>query len=197
MPRFGDGRRRPTIPDDAAVEVQVDGVEVGLVAAASLAEHPAAVVRTEDFHCVAGWSVQGLRWRGVPLVSLLGELTEVGALPPHVTVSAHDGARSSYLTEDLVDGRSLLATHLDDVPLDERRGAPVRLVTPHLYGHQNVKHVRAIRFTREPVPGRWGAKAHPRARVEHEERHSRLPTWLVRVPYRLTIPVIAALGERR
>lgn len=127
---------------------------------------------------------------------LMAETAESIAIPPFARVHAHDRLYAVFHTEDLLDPRTLVATHLNDQPLDARHGAPLRLVTPHLYGYKNVKHVRAIEFVDDEPTSMLGAKEHPRARIDHEERHRFLPNWLVRTPYRLVIPITAHVAER-
>ena len=90
----------------------------------------------------------------------------------------------------------LIATHLDGEPLTPRHGASLRLVSPSQYGYKNVKHLTTIDLVDvEPAP-RLGPKEHLRARVALEERHSRLPNWLIRWPYRLVVPLTAHLADR-
>ena len=72
--------------------------------------------------------------------------------------------------------------------------APPRLVSPSQYGYKSVKHLVAIDFRAEKP--RVMAKEHLRARVALEERHPRLPGWLVALPYRLVIPPTAYVAER-
>ena len=99
-------------------------------------------------------------------------------------------ARSAITAADGV----IVATHLDGAPLDERHGAPLRLVSPSQYGYKSVKHLVSLDFcAAEP---KVMSKEHLRARVAFEERHPRLPSWLVRLPYRLMIPPTAFLAER-
>lgn len=198
MPRFSDRPRRwpPTVPAEPGLTVSFGDHDLGPITVSALADHPRAETRSHDFHCVTGWSVCGLRWRGVPLSELLADVTDAPAIPPFAKVHAHDRLYAVFHTEDLLDPRTLVATHLDDRPLDARHGAPLRLVTPHLYGYKNVKHVRAIEFVEDEPASMLGAKEHPRGRIDHEERHRFLPNWLVRVPYRLVIPYVAHLAEQ-
>ncbi|CAN5733731.1 sulfite oxidase-like oxidoreductase [soil metagenome] len=198
MPRFSDRPKRwpPRVPTEPGLTVSFGDDIVTTTTVDALAEHPRAEERVHDFHCVTGWSVRELRWRGVPLAALMADMTDAIAMPPFARVHAHDGLFAVSHTEDLLDPRTLVATHLDDQPLDARHGAPLRLVTPHLYGYKNVKHLRAIEFVADEPASMLGAKEHPRARIEHEERHRFLPNWLVRTPYRLAIPYVARLAEQ-
>ncbi len=208
MPRFSDDPRRPppVVGPEPALEVAV-GPVVESFAVAELATDGAAIDRAADFHCVTGWSVRGLRWRGIRLLDLVerteraaapgGSTPAVGASrPPFAVARALDGHRAIFRTEDLLDPRTLVATELGGRPLDTRHGEPLRLVTPHLYGYKNVKHLASIELVDEPPTSSLGAKEHLRARVDAEERHATRPTWLLRLPYRLAIPITAIVAER-
>ena len=96
--------------------------------------------------------------------------------------------------EDAIADDVVLATHLNGAALDDRHGAPLRLVSPSQYGYKSVKHVIAIDF-RADQPELM-SKEHLRARVAVEERHPTLPSWAVRLPYRLMIAPTAYLAER-
>ncbi|RJQ81812.1 hypothetical protein D5S17_04370 [Pseudonocardiaceae bacterium YIM PH 21723] len=81
-----------------------------------------------------------------------------------------------------------LAGHLGGEPLRAEHGAPIRLVSSAQYAYKSVKHVIAIEYRRDydPGPARWAA--HPRGRVEHEERSRFLPGPLWRPIWRAVLP---------
>lgn len=66
-------------------------------------------------------------------------------------------------------------------------------MAPSQYGYKSVKHLIAIDFRVEKP--KVLSKEHLRARVAHEERHPRLPSWMVKLPYRLMIPPTAHVAE--
>jgi DMSO/TMAO reductase YedYZ molybdopterin-dependent catalytic subunit len=154
-----------------------------------------------DFHCVTGWSAEALRWSGVAFRTLYSEVIEPEARPREgvrfVSFHGSDGYRAVLTLEDALDPDVLLADELDDRPLGEAHGAPVRLLSPKQYGYKSTKHLCAIQLhlheprDRPPQLFRRLVQAllnpHPRARVWEEERHRRLPNWCVRRPYRLMI----------
>lgn len=152
-----------------------------------------------DFHCVTTWSVRELRWQGVRLRDVLrdvnGDVLD-DERPPFARVIGADGAAARFVIDDILGVDVLLATHLDGEPLSLRHGAPIRLVAPGHYGYKHLKHVVRIEFSNDLPRGRHGAKEHLRGRVDHEERHQRLPSWLVRPVYRLVIVPTAVLAER-
>ncbi len=198
FPRFADDPRRPPppVPDDPAVLIRsVDG-DASVVPVADLVDSDLAVDRTADFHCVTTWSARGQTWTGVPL-RIWWEAT-IGApdATPFAVVVGGDGHRAVFTADDLFGDDVLLAWALNGEPLDRRHGAPLRLVSPGQYGYKNVKHVEAIELCADRPASTLGAKEHLRARVALEERHSRLPAWLVRWPYRLVVPITAIAAER-
>jgi DMSO/TMAO reductase YedYZ molybdopterin-dependent catalytic subunit len=167
---------------------------------------------TADFHCVAGWSVQGLRWSGVPL-RLLYESMTLGTTADrvsHVRFVGADGFRSVLRLDDALEPDVMLADHLDGRPLGEEHGGPVRLVCPSRYGYKSAKHLTRIELhDTEPSEGHENPaldialkliKPHPTARVANEERHRHLPPGAVRGAYfRVLHPVVrylCGLGER-
>ena len=110
---------------------------------------------TKDFHCVTGWVVPDVEWRGVRLADLLdlaGPTGEAGA----VQFRSFDGT----YTESLAAGRrprgrrgggprdARRAGH----PRPRRAGAHARR---HSYGYKGTKWLSGIRLTAEEVPGYW------------------------------------------
>jgi DMSO/TMAO reductase YedYZ molybdopterin-dependent catalytic subunit len=168
---------------------------------------------TADFHCVAGWTAQHLKWSGVPFHAFYEEIVQSIALPgvTHVRLVGADGFRSVLPLADALEDGVTLADELDAQPLTRVQGGPVRLVCPSRYGYKSTKHLAAIELhTTEPrddhLNGLINAgvrlvKAHPRGRVDLEERHRYLPSWAVRGFYfRVLHPAfrfLCAIGERR
>jgi DMSO/TMAO reductase YedYZ molybdopterin-dependent catalytic subunit len=113
------------------------------------------VEQVSDFHCVTGWSVEGVRWAGVRLDDLLGParlLPEAGALVFH---SAEQPYLDSLTLEQAFLPDVLLASEMDGEPLTRGHGAPVRLVIPQMYGYKGVKWVQRIEAVERPVAGFW------------------------------------------
>ncbi len=199
MPRFSDKPKRwaPAVPPDAELVIR-RGERVVTVPVADL-DRPGRFDPVElvaDFHCVTTWSVRSLRWRGVPLRDVLVDSFDDARPAPFARAIGADDAAARFVIDDLVADDVLLATHLDGAPLPLRHGAPLRLVTPRHYGYKNVKHLAEIEFLDREPAGDYGAKEHLRGRVELEERHGRLPNWMVRRPYRAVVPLTAIWGER-
>src|SRR3954451_525665 len=154
---------------------------------------------TADFHCVAGWSVQGLRWSGVPLRSLLEAVAAEVRTDDvsHLRFVGADGFRSVLRLDDALERDVMLADHLDGRPLGTDHGGPVRLVCPSRYGYKSAKHLTRIELhDTEPSEGHENPaldtvlrviKPHPTARVAHEERHRHLTPEGVRAAH---LPVL-------
>lgn len=195
MPRFGDRPQEapPSPLPTPEVTVSVERNPVTTIDAADL-DALGPRLHTADFHCVTTWSVTGLAWTGVPLREVIASLDLDEPLPGYLIARGADRCRRHFVTEDALAPDVLLATHLDGVALGARHGGPLRLVAPRQYGYKSVKHLVSLDFRHE-VPTRLG-KEHLRGRVALEERHPTLPSRLLRGPYRLLVPLTAALADR-
>ncbi len=116
--------------------------------------------------------------------------------PGYVEVIGADRFRAVFTLDDLLGPEVLVATSLDGEPLDLRHGAPWRLVSPVQYGYKSVKHLCGLKLHVTQPASVLGSMEHLRARVALEERHARLPARLVRLPYRLLIPLTIKQAER-
>src|SRR2546421_9386013 len=130
FPRYGTHFSRP-VPDTSRLRaITVDGaVSRALeIAIADLTTLPRREM-VADFHCVAGWSVQGLRWDGVQVRTLYEAMIEPVARPgvSHVLFAGIDGFRAVLTLEDALNDDVIVADHLDGVPLSGYHGGPVRL----------------------------------------------------------------------
>ncbi len=199
MPRFSDAPKRwaPAVPERPELLIRW-GTQTVTIPVADLERRGRfePVDRIVDFHCVTTWSVRSLEWRGVPIRDVLGDALGEVRPAPFARVIGADHAAARFVIDDLVADDVLLATHLGGEALTLRHGAPLRLVTPQQYGYKNVKHVVEIDFLDHEPDGAYGAKEHLRGRVALEERHGRLPNWLVRGPYRVAVPLTARWADR-
>jgi DMSO/TMAO reductase YedYZ molybdopterin-dependent catalytic subunit len=111
--------------------------------------------QTSVFHCVTGWTVNGVEWRGVRFKDLLS------AAKPHPGARALQFVSAEkpyidYLTiEQAMLPDVLLAWEQDGKPLLQEHGAPVRVVIPEMYGYKNVKWVAEVNLVRAPGAGYW------------------------------------------
>ncbi len=99
--------------------------------------------------CVEGWSTTQ-QWKGVRIA----DLAELVGAPPHATAvveSVQPGGlyRSAVLSgEQVSDERSLLALHVNGVPLSPDHGYPARIIAPGLPGVHCTKWVGSMSFVR-------------------------------------------------
>lgn len=202
FPRFGThlSRPAPVVPANPTIEIRGAVTEPFDVPLARLGELPRRDL-VADFHCVTGWSTTNLRWEGVPFETFYRDIIAPALAPDavvtHLVFGGLDGFRSVVLLEDALADEVTIADRLGGRPLDPDHGAPVRLVSPAQYGYISTKHLCRIDVrTAAPSSRRLPIaalliKSHPRARVEMEERHAFLPTWLVRPIYRaLKVPFL-------
>lgn len=209
MPRFGltqFANRYPSQTDKPLLHISGD-VEREL----TLGEELADLQRTEivaDFHCVTTWSSLGLKWQGILFKHAFEQLIRPMAKPDDnatfVILKAQDGARTSLPLGDLLQYNVILADQLNDQPLTEEHGAPLRLVAPDHYGYKNIKYIDRIAFhVQNPGyrPSGFRFMEHPRARVVYEERGNAKPGWVLRYAYKPlikpTIRLFANATKRR
>ncbi len=148
---------------------------------------------TADLHCVTTWSAVDLRWSGMPFRRFWDDIIVPRARPrsgvAYLRITALDGYRATIPLEDALHETAWLADRLGDKPLGVH-GAPLRLIVPQLYGYKNVKHVCRIEVTVDPLRGSAGrVLAHPRARVDREERSGVGLQRFWRGFYRLLLPL--------
>ncbi|UFU06167.1 molybdopterin-dependent oxidoreductase [Ruania halotolerans] len=205
FPRFGTHLHHPPpqIPADPTLTISgAIGAEYS-IPLAELDQLP-QVERTENFHCVAGWSATRLRWGGVTFAAFYRSvieprLTQRTAVT-HLGFVGHDDYRAILRLDDALADDVLIATRLHGRPLTPAHGAPVRLVSPSQYGYVNTKHLRAIEvYTSRPRndhPYSVLTREHPRARVWREERHPWFPGPVMRRLFRPLVPLVAWLSRR-
>jgi len=114
-----------------------------------------AAEQVSAFHCVTGWTVHGVRWRGIRLHRLLdlaGPLPSSRALR---FVSTERPYEDSLTIEQARLPDVMLALDLDGAPLSRPHGAPVRLVIPEMYGYKGVKWLERIEVVADQPTGYW------------------------------------------
>jgi DMSO/TMAO reductase YedYZ molybdopterin-dependent catalytic subunit len=156
------GASMPAI-DPATYRLRVEG-EVQRPVSLSLEELKALpqVEQVSDFHCVTGWSVEDVHWRGVRIDDVLAttELLPRGAALSFV--SAERPYVDSLTMAQALLPDVLLAWEMDGRPLSRPHGGPLRLVVPRMYGYKSVKWVDGIVVTRVPEVGYWEERGYDR-----------------------------------
>jgi DMSO/TMAO reductase YedYZ molybdopterin-dependent catalytic subunit len=144
------------------------------------------IEQVSDFHCVEGWSVPDIRWRGFRFREIL-RLVEAQPEATHVifhslgkTSSAPKGQDhylESFPLNELVDPARelLLVLNMNHAPLPEEHGAPLRLIAPYDLGYKSIKFITRIELAKDVRPG-WWTLANPIYSIEARVPNSRLRT---------------------
>ncbi len=147
--------------DPATYRLRIDGlVEQPVDLTWDDVQSLAMADRVSDFHCVTGWSVEQVHWRGV-LPSTIRDLVRPQPEATHVTFGSLEEPYFDQLTRKQfgLDG-VLVATHMDGLPLKRVHGAPLRLVIPQMYGYKGVKWLNRITYEAEANPGYWETRGY-------------------------------------
>lgn len=147
--------------DPATYTLTIDGaVENPVRLTWSDVQNVPMVQSISDFHCVTGWSVEDVHWKGITPTTLC-ELVRPQATAKHVNFQSLEEPYFDQLTlEQFQLPDVLLATEMDGLPLKRVHGAPMRLVIPQMYGYKGVKWLSRITFEQEPTPGYWETRGY-------------------------------------
>lgn len=111
--------------------------------------------QVRDFHCVEGWSVNDVKWKGIRL-KLLFDMAGIAPEAEFATFHSASGIyKDSLSIKEALEPDVMLAYLLDDEPLPEEQGKPLRLVMPRMFGYKNVKWVNRISLTGTQETGYW------------------------------------------
>ncbi|MFN8222961.1 MAG: molybdopterin-dependent oxidoreductase [Gaiellales bacterium] len=97
-----------------------------------------------DFHCVTGWTVKNVTWRGIRLEQLLAEARPTAAAKALRFVSVEEPYDDSLTLDQAFLPDVMLALEMDGAPVKRAHGGPTRLVMPRMYGYKSVKWVGRI-----------------------------------------------------
>jgi DMSO/TMAO reductase YedYZ molybdopterin-dependent catalytic subunit len=111
--------------------------------------------QVSDFHCVTGWTVKNVHWRGVRFKDLLARAEPSRRAHALRFVSAESPYEDSLTLEQAQLADAMLAYGMDGRPLAREHGAPARVVIPEMYGYKNVKWVERIELVARPLDGFW------------------------------------------
>ena len=100
--------------------------------------------QVSDFHCVTGWSVDHVHWRGVRFADLLGEARLRPEAKALRFVSDEVPYDDTLSVPQALSADAMLALDMDGGPLSASHGFPARVVMPRMYGYKNVKWVTRI-----------------------------------------------------
>jgi DMSO/TMAO reductase YedYZ molybdopterin-dependent catalytic subunit len=102
---------------------------------------------------IGGTLISNGIWKG-PRVSQVLALTTVPADATWLLMESADGYTESFPLRELTPAH-LLATHLNEAPLNPQHGFPARFIFPGHYGMKQPKWVTKIRFSATDQPGYW------------------------------------------
>ena len=125
---------------------------------------------TADFHCVTHWSRYDLHWTGIPF-EVLADLVDPLPEATHVMQFGKDSYSTNNSLEELLHPDVILAYALDGQPIPREHGAPLRIITPHLYAWKGAKFLNRIEFRTGDKRGFWEERGyHNHADPWTEER---------------------------
>ena len=109
----------------------------------------------KDFQCVTGWRVPQVAWTGVPLASVLDAAgVQPGAAA--ITFTSFDGTYTESLTLDQARRPDVMVAYaMEDKPVSQAHGGPVRLYVAPMYGYKSCKWLDGIKVVRKIEPGYW------------------------------------------
>lgn len=118
-----------------------------------------------DFHCVTGWSILDLAFRGVRLETVAA-LARPRPEATHVMTHASDGYSANLPLEEALKPDVLLVHAVEGKPLSTAHGGPVRIVVPQLWAWKGAKWVSRLEFLTHDRRGYWEIRgysntAHP------------------------------------
>lgn len=173
-PQLGPGHR---LAVGGAVQTPFD---IGLSELAAMPQHEVLVT----MECAGNWrlgmdpvptgepweygALSTTRWRGVPLRALLYRagvgIDAIEVLATGADVGPRDDAdgpvrfQRSLPIDAAIAPDTLVATHMDGVPLTLDHGAPVRLIVPGWYGMASVKWLARLDVITTPFTGYFQTK---------------------------------------
>ena len=130
-------------------------------------------VSISDFHCVEGWSVIDCKWEGVKIKDI-EKIVKPKEVAKAVTFESSDNYTTSLFRTELSGDDVLLAHKLNDKPIEEGLGFPVRLIVPSKYAYKSAMWVVRLRFTRGKELGFWERRGYSdSADVWKDDRYNR------------------------
>ncbi len=154
-PNGNYGIEQPVNLDKWQLQVSIPGRPDSFLTMADLKQLPKTDITT-GFCCIEGWS--GIaQWAGPQFSAFTKHLFGPGQpVPPYVYMATPD--REYYVgldTKSALHPQTLLAYEQNGKPLEDRRGAPLRLAIPVKYGIKNIKRIGLIQYTDKRPADYW------------------------------------------
>ena len=128
--------------------------------------------QVSDMHCVTGWTLLNVEWRGISMGDLL-EMAGIAAGANFVITDCEHGYSTNLSLEEALKPKVLVASGVYGGPLPEEHGGPARGVVPHKYGYKSGKWATGLRVTKLDEPGYWESKGYSNtADVWSQDRYS-------------------------
>lgn len=109
----------------------------------------------KDVQCVTGWRVPHTPFTGVLLSHLLDE-AGVRPTAKAITFTCFDGVYSESLTLEQARRPDMMVAYaMDDKPVTDAHGGPVRLYAAPMYFYKSAKWLSGITVTDHVQPGYW------------------------------------------
>jgi sulfoxide reductase catalytic subunit YedY len=140
--------------DPAQWSLSVDGM-VKKPVQLSLAEVQALplVSQVSRMKCVECWSAPA-KWGGFRYETL-SAIVEPDTEASWVHFHCADGYYESLSVEELRMDRVLFVHRMNDAPLPDKHGAPLRMIVPFKYGYKGAKVITRLTFAKERLKGYW------------------------------------------
>jgi DMSO/TMAO reductase YedYZ molybdopterin-dependent catalytic subunit len=114
-----------------------------------------AAEQVSTFHCVTGWTVRNVHWRGVRFGQLFDLVQPLPSATAVRFVSMERPYEDSLTLDQLRLPDAMLAYRLDHEALSRPHGAPARVVLPEMYGYKGVKWLTRMEFVAKQPQGYW------------------------------------------
>ena len=111
--------------------------------------------QTTTFHCVTGWTVSNVHWRGVRLSTLWDMVQPTAEAKFANFISMEQPYVDTLSMAQTTLPQVMLAHTMGDAPLSRAHGAPMRLIIPEMYGYKNVKWLHRIELVPKLEAGFW------------------------------------------
>ena len=111
-------------------------------------------ISVSDFHCVETWSVEDQKWGGVRFSTLMGTV-KPSSKAKYALFEGFDGYTTSLPLKELTGDDVILAHSLNDEPLPQPLGGPMRLVVPQKYAYKSTMWLHRITFSTRDKLGFW------------------------------------------
>jgi DMSO/TMAO reductase YedYZ molybdopterin-dependent catalytic subunit len=108
--------------------------------------------------CVEGWSGKA-RWGGIRPQTLF-EVVKPKKKAKFLHFYSADDYYEHISLEELLKARILFAYEMDDKPLPDIYGGPLRLLMPSRYGYKSVKTIMRVEFVEKDGSGYWSDRGY-------------------------------------